>query len=97
MTQSLSARLSARWHGHTPVARLFWRDLLGLGTLVNLVFVFAALLLYAKRADPALAFAVHLVPMPLNLFLVGAVWRHPAAAAWAKGVALLWLALTWLV
>jgi hypothetical protein len=52
------------------------------------------LLLYAKRVEPAWAMAVHLAPLPFNLFLVGAVWRHRAAPTWAKATALGWLGLT---
>ena len=93
-TNPVTTYVANRWHGHTPVWRLFWRDLLGVGTLVNMVFVFVRLLLYAKRADPTWAMAVHLAPLPFNLFLVGAVWRHHAAPPWAKATALGWLGLT---
>jgi hypothetical protein len=97
MASALPTYIRARWHGHTPLSRLLWLDVWGVGTLVNGVFVFATFLLYAKRADPALAMAVHLVPLPLNLFLVAAVWRHPAALPWAKALVLFWLALTLLI
>ena len=42
--------------------------MLGLGTLLNLVFLFLTLMLYAQRADPLLAMAVHLAVLPLNFF-----------------------------
>lgn len=97
MPTTLAYHFHARWRGHTPFPRLLWLDMWGVGTLVNAVCVFVTLLLYAKRVDPALAMVVHLLPLPLNLFLVASVWRHPAAVAWGKALALLWLGLTWVV
>ena len=85
-----------RWHGRLPLAQLFWRDMLGLGTLLNLVFLFLTLMLYAQRADPLLAMAVHLAVLPLNFFLVASVWRHHQAHSGFKAGAALWLSMTFL-
>jgi hypothetical protein len=88
---------SLRWHGRLPLSQLFWRDMLGLGTLLNLVFLFFTLMLYAQRADPLLAMAVHWVVLPLNFFLVASVWRHHQAHSGFKAAAALWLGMTLLV
>ena len=93
----LLSSMHARWHGHTPLVHLFWRDLLAWGSLFNGLMVFVGLMLYAKRVDPVVAWGVHLLALPVNLFLVACVWRHPAARAWIKGVAAAWLALTLVV
>ncbi|MEY3509942.1 MAG: hypothetical protein RI914_541 [Pseudomonadota bacterium] len=88
---------SLRWHGRLPLSQLFWRDMLGMGTLLNLVFLFVTLMLYAQRADPLLAMVVHLAVLPLNLFLVASVWRHHQAHSGFKAAATLWLGMTFLV
>ncbi len=75
---------------------LFWRDLVLVGTLVNVLFTGVALALAASGLSIALAAAVHFAPLPYNLFLVAAVWRLPASALhrWA---AVGWLAFVTLV
>lgn len=75
---------------------LFWRDMVLVGTLVNLLFTGGALAMAASGLSIALAAAVHFAPLPYNLFLVGAVWRLPASALHRWG-ALGWLALVTLV
>lgn len=86
-----------RWHGQLPLPQLFWRDMLGFGTLLNLVFLFITLMLYAQRVDPILAMLVHWVVLPLNVFLVVSVWRHHQAHSSFKAGAALWLGLTLLI
>ena len=75
-----------------------WRDMLVVGTAVNLVAVFATLMAAASHAAPPwLPLALHFSPLPLNLFLVAAIGRarprHPAATA----AALAWFAVMTLV
>ena len=79
-----------RWRGEVPLARLFWRDMLVAGSLLNLVASFGALMLAAKGAPGAVAAALHFGPLPYNLFLCLALWRHPARRPWQAGVATLW-------
>ncbi len=75
---------------------LFWRDLVLVGTLVNVLFTGVALALAASGLSIPLAAAVHFAPLPYNLFLVASVWRLPASALhrWAS---LAWLAFVTLV
>ncbi len=75
---------------------LFWRDMVLLGTLINLLATGLALGVVASGGSVALAAGLHFSPMPCNLFLVAAVWRLPASTAhrWAS---LAWLALVTLV
>ena len=87
---------SSRWRARVPMRVLFWRDMLLVGTLINVVFTGVALAMAASSMPMALAAAVHFAPLPYNLFLVVAVWRLPASALhrWAS---LAWLAFVTLV
>ena len=86
--------LRSRWHGAVPLPRLFWLDMLGMGTVINLLATFVALMMAAQGAKSAVAVAVHFAPMPWNLFLAGCVLRHPQARTFHRAGALVWLALT---
>ena len=88
---------SLRWHGRLPLPQLFWRDMLGFGTLLNLVFLFVTLMLYAQRVDPIWAMLVHWIVFSFNVFLAIAVWRHRQAHSSFKVGAALWLGLTFLI
>lgn len=85
-----------RWRAEVPQRVLFWRDLVVVGTLINVLATGLALALVASGANIALAAGVHFLPLPYNLFLVAAVWRLPASAA-LRWVSLAWLALVTLV
>lgn len=85
-----------RWRARVPMRELFWRDMVLVGTLVNVLFTGAALVVAASGGSMALAAALHFSPLPYNLFLVAAVWRLPASPfhRWAS---LGWLAFVTLV
>jgi hypothetical protein len=83
---------SARWRGAVPAATVFWRDMLGVGSALNLLASFLALLLASQGAPPALAVALHFAPLPYNLFLFEAV-RRSAATRSQRLVALVWFGL----
>jgi hypothetical protein len=87
---------SARWRAQVPMRVLFWRDMVLVGTLINLLFTGVALAIAASDLPIALAAAVHFAPLPYNLFLVVAVWRQQPSPLhrWA---ALAWLAFVTLV
>jgi hypothetical protein len=91
-----SGFFSGRWYGEVPVRELFWRDMVLVGTLINILFTGVALAMAASDLPIALAAAVHFAPLPYNLFLVAAMWRLPASVVhrWA---ALVWLAFVTLV
>ncbi|AOF86029.1 putative membrane protein [Hydrogenophaga sp. RAC07] len=75
---------------------LFWRDMVLVGTLVNLLFTGVALAMAASDLPIGLAAAVHFAPLPFNLFLVFAVWRQPASVV-HRWVAVGWLGFVTLV
>lgn len=85
--------LTRRWRGAVPLRVLFWRDMLAVGTVVNLFATFAGLIAAAAGAPMAWAAALHFSPLPYNVFLFAALWRRPGrpwAMAWAAAA---WLAL----
>ncbi|MBA4175055.1 MAG: hypothetical protein C0505_00610 [Leptothrix sp. (in: Bacteria)] len=82
--------LARCWRGDVPLRQLFWRDMLLVGTMVNLLASFGALMIAAVGAPMPWAAALHFAPVPYNVFLCLSLWRRPvrpqpmalAAAAW---------------
>ena len=89
--------ITERWFGLISIRQLFWRDLLVLGTFVNLLFIFASMILLAKRMDPMWSFFLHMLPTPYNIFIVGSVLRHPDTGLGFVCIALMWMLMTVLV
>lgn len=83
---------SRRWRGDVPLSRVFWLDMLGIGTVINLLASLAALILLSQKVDPRIAVALHFAPLPYNVFLFMAVWRSPRRTAFIGGMAVAWLA-----
>lgn len=82
----LFAFFARRWQRQVPLGTLFWRDMIVVGTLINIAATFAGLMALGLKADLAVAMLVFFSPLPYNIFLVGAVWRTaelvPAERAW---------------
>ncbi len=74
-----------------PVRSLLWRDMLAVGTAINLLATFAALMLASQGAPAWWAVALHFAPLPYNLFLVAAIRRTAPSASISWAVALVWL------
>jgi hypothetical protein len=94
--------LLSRWRGQAPLETVFWRDMIVIGTAVNIAAACAALALLIHGAGTPTALAVHFAPAPWNLFLFLSVYRSADNAAGvnvlaAKAGAALWLVLTLLV
>jgi hypothetical protein len=79
-----------RWHGQVPLAVLLWRDMVWVGTLINLVVSFLALAALALGAHSGLAVALHFAPVPYNIFLLAAVLRLQAGNTFTTSVAVAW-------
>ena len=75
---------SRRWYGQLPLAVLLWRDMLGVGTLINVLATVLALAVMVQGAHPAVAVALHFAPLPYNVFLFAAVWRSPDGVTWSR-------------
>ena len=88
---------SRRWRGLVPLPQLLWRDIIGIGTLINLVATLLALAAITQGAPSGLAVALHFAPLPYNLFLFGALWRTPGRNEFSVGLAVVWLVLVILV
>ncbi len=90
--------LAARWSGEVPLSTVFWRDMLLVGSAINVAALIAALTALQGGASTAAVMAVYLAPVPWNLFLFAAVWRaaprepEPWRSA-ARFAAFGWLAL----
>ena len=89
--------IARRWRGDVPLCTVFWRDMLGVGTVVNVVATFAALMMASQGAPGWVAVAIHLLPLPYNLFLLAAVGRAPPRSRMASGVGMAWVAVMLLV
>jgi hypothetical protein len=82
--------------GEVPLGRVFWFDMLLVGTIVNALTSAAALIAYAVDLPGSLALAIFLSPLPYNIALCLFVWRSAARgqSGWsdlARGSAVLWL------
>ena len=88
-----------RWRRQVPLGPLFWRDMIVIGSALNLAFAFAGLMALGFKADLLVAILVFHAPLPYNFFIVGAIWRtadlvDPARASSARFGAVLWLMAT---
>lgn len=98
---ALHAFFRDRWRGDIPLRRLFWRDMVAVGSAVNAVTTLAALAVLAAGYAGWLSLAVFASPIPYNLFLVFAVWRTtermgPGHSGYFAG-SVLWLVLALLL
>jgi hypothetical protein len=88
------------WRGEAPVQRVFWTDMLTIGTLVNLVATAASIALLAGGAAALPAFALHLLPLPYNFLMLFGVWQAAEQSEWPsafRAAAAAWFAATLLV
>lgn len=94
--------LAALWRGEVPLQQVVWRDMVLVGTVVNILAMGIAFLAVALGASTMTGIAIHLLPAPYNIFLVAAVWRRaerePADQAWAARIgSLLWLLVAFVI
>ena len=82
---------SRRWLGEVPLAVLFWRDMIGVGSVINLAASILALIVAASGAPIGVAVALHFAPLPYNLFLYAAVSRISRESPLTRLAALAWL------
>jgi hypothetical protein len=82
-----------RWQGRIGWRTLFWRDLLLIGTGLNLLMTGAALALLAQAVALPWVVLVHLLPLPYNLFIVSAIWSAPSRPTVVCVFSAFWLVL----
>ena len=86
----------SRWLGQVPIDRLFWRDMMLVGTGINVASSAAALVLLGLKIPLGLVLAVHFAPVAYNIFLTIAVWRT-AEKSGAKASLMLLGSALWLI
>lgn len=85
--------ITLRRQGHIGWRTLFWRDLLLIGTGLNLLMTGTALALLSQGVAAPWALLAHLLPLPYNLFIVTAIGSAPQRPALVLGASLCWLVL----
>lgn len=91
------AFFTRRWRRQAPLGLLFWRDMVVVGSALNLAAAFAGLMALGFKADLVVAIAIYHAPLPYNLFLFGAVWRTAELADTARASSARLGAAGWLV
>lgn len=86
----MAAYLGRRWRGETSLTRLYWLDMMGVGSFLNVFTGFGALMLAAQGADVRIAAAMHFAMLPYNTFLVVALWRMPQCSKAMAWTSVLW-------
>jgi hypothetical protein len=81
----------SRWNGQVPWSVLLWRDMLAVGTAVNVGATLLAVAAAIAGAPFAVAVLLHFSPLPYNLFLFAALHRLPQRPEFAVLVAAAWL------
>ena len=81
-----------RWRGEVGAARLWWRDMLAIGTVVNLATGAAALMAYALGAGATWAMAVHFGALPFNASMCLCLWRQAERIPVQLALASVWFA-----
>lgn len=66
------------WRGEVSLARVFWEYMIGWATLLNLIATGLALASFLRGAPAWLGLLINFSPIPLNAFLLIAVWRAAA-------------------
>lgn len=92
----LATFLRSRWRGEAPLAIVFWRDMIAVGTVLNVFSGVLALILYALEAPMMVVLTVFFGFLPWNFFLFLAVWRSaghvpPSVAFLSRASAAAWL------
>jgi hypothetical protein len=83
---------ASRWRGQVPLSTLLWRDMVFVGSLLNLAASVLALILAAHGLPLGWAVAVHFAPLPYSAFLFAALWRMPRRGMVHSVIGVTWLA-----
>lgn len=92
-TRQSSSFFARRWRGEVPMHTVFWRDMICVGTLVNMLATGMALAAMSQGAPSWTVAIIHFAPVPFNIFLFAAVGRALPRSRIAAAVSLVWLAL----
>ncbi|BCG92327.1 hypothetical protein [Mesorhizobium sp. 131-2-1] len=89
--------LRSRWQGKVPLDLLFWRDMVVVGTAINIASSALALILLGLKLPLWLVLAVHFAPVPYSLFLTFAVWRTAEKSGGGKASLMMLGSALWLI
>jgi len=89
----LKTFITKRWQGRIGWRTLFWRDLLLVGTGLNLLMTGVALALLSQEVPLPWVLFAHLLPVPYNMLIVTAIWRARRRPTAVLGVSVFWLLL----
>ena len=82
--------MKRRWLGQVPLSHVLWRDMLLLGSLVNLLMTFIALIIASQIGAGVAAAVVHFAALPLNVWLWIVVARSTARTPIVMALASIW-------
>jgi len=89
--------LASRWQRQVPLGLLFWRDMVVVGSAINLAAALAGLVALGFKADLWVALLVFHLPLPYNIFIAAAVWRTADLASARTGASIRAGAAVWLL
>lgn len=87
----MATYFGTRWRGEVSLARLYWLDMLGVGSVINLLTGFVALMIAAQGGNLWVAVLVHFLCLPYNVFLVLSIWRTTGRSKVMALTSLVWL------
>lgn len=92
----MSGFLQTRWNGEAPMETVFLRDMLLVGTTVNIACAVAAWTMRSADMHVLFPLLARMLPVPWTLFLFVAVWRSAerdggSACLSVKVIAVMWL------
>lgn len=90
-TPQKASFIGKRWRGEASLSQLFWRDMLIVGSVINLITGFIALMIAAQGGWLWVAATVHFASLPYNVFLVLTLWRTPGCSRFMAWTSLVWL------
>ncbi|QKD01309.1 hypothetical protein [Mesorhizobium loti] len=87
----------SRWLGQVPLDRLFWRDMLLVGTMISMASSALALVLLGLKMPLGLVLAAPFAPVPYTIFLTISVWRTAEKSGGAKASLMMLGSALWLI
>jgi hypothetical protein len=71
----MSDQIKRLWRGEESLARAFWEYTILYGTLLNLITTAGTFAALALGFSGGMVLAVHVLPIPYNIFVAVSVWR----------------------